>query len=121
MTAICNGTDLSDLIGYGYSEGLEPQYGGQMTAIDGTDYSAKLRDKSVLGVPFLPLTREQLEMVLALFPRTDAYVEWTFYDHNRGEIRTAQMKYERRETSLKVRYRNGVEYWAGLHLTLTER
>lgn len=121
MTAVCNGTDLSALIGYGYTHVQEPQYGGQVTAIDGTDYSAKLRDRVRLTVPFIALTRDQLTAVLALFPQGDAYVTWTFFDPYLGENRTAQMKYEDRSQSLKVRYKNGVEYWDGLVVQLTER
>lgn len=121
MTAVCNGTDLSALIGYGYTYAQEPQYGGQMTAIDGTDYSAKLRDRVRLTVPFIALTRDQLTAVLQLFSQSSAYVEWTFFDPYLGEDRIAQMKYEDRTQSLKVRYANGVEYWEGLVVQLTER
>lgn len=121
MIAICNGTDLSALIGYGYEMTYEPQYGGQMTAIDGTDHSAKLRDRLTLTVPFLPLTLEQLETVLALFPRTGAYVSWTLYDPAVGYQRTVAMKYEPRTVRLKVVYRNGTELWDGLVVKLIER
>lgn len=121
MVAVCNGTDLSGLIAYGYTYEREPQYGGQVTTIDGTDYSAKLRDRVRLTVPFIPLTRAQLEMVLQLFPNGNPYVVWTYYDPFEGGNRTAQMKYEARQQRLKVRYSNGVEYWEGLTVNLTER
>lgn len=121
MIAICNGTDLANLIGYGYAYALEPQYGGQVTTIDGTDHSAKLRDRVKLTVPFIPLTLPQLIAVLQLFPASGAYVTWTFFDPFTNGSRTEEMKYEQRETSLKVRYRNGTEYWEGLVITLTER
>ena len=121
MVAVCNGTDLSALIAHGYTYEREPQYGGQVTTIDGTDYSAKLRDRVRLTVPFLPLTLEQLETVLQLFPQSDPYVLWTYYDPFDGGNRTAQMKYEARQQTLKVHYYNGVEYWEGLTVTLTER
>ena len=121
MTAVCNGTDLSALIGYGYTYVQAPQYGGQVTAIDGTDYSVKLRDIVQLTVPFIALTLPQLTEVLALFPQGNAYVEWTFFDPYLGSERTAQMKYENRTAALKVHYKNGVEYWDGLVVQLTER
>lgn len=121
MIAICNGTDLSDLIGYGYIVDYEPQYSGQVTAIDGTDYSAKLRDQVTLTVPFLPLTKEQLETVAQLFPAAGAYVTWTYWDPMLAANRTTQFKYSRRSHSLKVVYHNGVELWDGLVLELTER
>lgn len=121
MIAICNGTDLAALIGYGYTYGLEPQYGAQVTTMDGTDHSAKLRDRVKLTVPFIPLTLEQLTAVLQLFPEGGAYVTWTFFDPYTNGSRTEEMLYEARESSLKVHYRNGVEYWAGLVVTVTER
>lgn len=121
MTAICNGTDLSSLIGYGYTVEQVPQYGEQMTAIDGTDYSAKLRDRWHLTVPFIALTKSQLSMVLSLFPESNAYVEWTFYDEAIGSNRVELMRYEARKASLMVHYRNGIEYWSGLSVELWER
>lgn len=121
MTAICNGTDLSSLIGYGYTIALEPQYGAQMTAIDGTDYSVKIRDRWHLTVPFIALTKDQLADVLQLFPDAGAYVEWTFYDEKLEVDRTALMKYQTRKGSIMVHYRDGVEYWTGLSVELWER
>lgn len=121
MIAICNGTDLSDLIGYGYTVEQVPQYGGQMTAIDGTDYSVKIRDRWHLTVPFIALTKDQLSMVLSLFQASSAYVEWTFYDEAIGGQRIELMRYEARKASLMVHYRNGVEYWSGLSVELWER
>ena len=121
MKAICNNTDLTALVGYGYALELVPQYGGQVTAIDGTDYTAKLRDLAVITVPFIPLTRTQLSNVLQLFPSSGAYVTWTYDDPVSGADRTVEMKYEARTASLKVRYRDGTEYWDGLVLKLTER
>jgi len=121
MTAICNGTDLSDLIGYGYTVEQVPQYGGQMTAIDGTDYSAKIRDRWHLTVPFIALTKDQLAAVLQLFPASGAYVDWTFYDESEGIERTLEMRYEARKASLLVHYRRGVEYWSGLSVELWQR
>lgn len=121
MIAKCNGTDLEDLIGYGYTIEQVPQYGAQMTAIDGTDYSVKIRDRWHLVVPFIALTKDQLSMVLSLFPETGAYVDWTFYDEAIGGIVVAPMRYEARKASLLVHYRNGVEYWDGLSVELWER
>ncbi len=121
MTAICNGNDLADLIGYGYTIEQEPQYGAQMTAIDGTDYSVKIRDRWHLTVPFLALTKDQLAGVLQLFPDAGAYVEWTFYDEKLGVDRTVLMKYQARKASLLVHYVGGVEYWSGLSVELWER
>lgn len=121
MVAICNGTDLSDYVAQGYEYTREPQYGGRVTAIDGTDYSAKLRDIVKLTVPFIPLTEAVLTSILQQFPTTNAYVEWTYYDPYLGENRTAQMMCEPRTTRLRVRYSNGVELWDGLVLNLTER
>ena len=121
MTAICNGTDLSNLVGHGYTVEQVPQYGAQMTAIDGTDYSVKLRDRWHLVVPFIALTATQLAQVLSLFPAGGAYVEWTFYDQALGYNRTKSFRYEARKTSLLVHYRNGVEYWSGLSVELWER
>lgn len=121
MTAICNNTDLSALIGHGYTVEQVPQYGAQMTAIDGTDYSAKIRDRWHLTVPFIALTASQLATVLALFPSTGAYVSWTFYDQALGYERTLSFRYEARKSSLLVHYKNGVEYWSGLSVELWER
>lgn len=121
MTAICNGTDLSALVGYGYEISQEPQYGATVTALDGTDYSAKLRDRWHLKVPFIALTKAQLTSVLQLFPSSGAYVSWTFYDEAQGTNRTLQFKYQKRSASLMVRYANGVEYWKGLVIELWEK
>lgn len=121
MTAICNGTDLSGLIGYGYTVEQVPQYGAQMTAIDGTDHSVKIRDRWHLTVPFIALTKEQLRMVLSLFPASGAYVSWTFYDQHLGYDRELEFKYEARKSNLMVHYKNGVEYWGGLTVDLLER
>ena len=121
MTAICNGTDLSALVGYGYQVEQVPQYGNTMTAIDGTDYTVKLRDRWHIVVPFIALTKAQLSMVLSLFPAGGPYVSWTFYDQNLGYNRTLEFKYEARKASMLVSYRNGVEYWSGLSVDLMER
>lgn len=121
MVAICNGTDLANLVGYGYVVEQVPQYGGQVTALDGTDYSVKIRDRWHLSVPFIALTKSQLSTVLSLFPAANAYVTWTFYDEAAGMNRTKQMRYEARKASLMVHYRNGVEYWSGLSVELWER
>lgn len=121
MVAICNGTDLSGLIGYGYTVEQVPQYSDQMTAMDGTDYSVKIRDRWHLTVPFIALTKTQLSMVLSLFPASAAYVTWSFYDEATGSTRTAQMRYEARKASLMAHYRSGVEYWSGLSVELWER
>lgn len=121
MTATCNGTDLSALIGYGYELEYIPQYSGQVTAIDGTDYSAKTRDVAHLVVPFIALTLTQLHDVLALFPSDGAYVTWTYYDPYSDSNRTVSMKYEARRSKLKIHYKNGVEYWEGLTVDLRER
>lgn len=119
--AICNGTDLSALLGYGYDYALEPVYGGSVTTLDGRDHTAKIRDRVVLTVPFIHLTGEQLDDVLALFPPSGAYVTWTFYDKQLGAARTAEFKYTGIKSDLRAAYRDGTEYWAGLVLTLTER
>lgn len=120
MKAICNGTDLTDLVGYGYTAEQVPQYGGSVTALDGTDHSAKIRDRWHLTVPFLALTATQLAAVLALFPAAGAYVTWTFQDAA-GADHTLEMKYAARKSSLMVHYRNGLEYWKGLSVELWER
>lgn len=121
MTAICNGVDISSLIGYGYKLELEPQYGGQVTTIDGTDYSAKLRNRVKLTVPFVAMTWEQLTEVLRLFPQNNAYVTWTYDDPYLAAERTVQMKPEPCTLELKVHHENGVEYWGGLVIQLVER
>ena len=121
MKAICNETDLTDLVGYGYSVEYVPQYGNSVTTLDGADHSAKIRDRVRLTVPFIALTDEQLADVLALFPETNAYVTWTYDDPKRGADRTVQMKYEVRQSKILAGYRDGSRYWNGLTLTLTER
>lgn len=122
MKAICNGTDLTALVGYGYTAEQVPQYGEDgMTALDGTDYAAKLRDRWHLTVPFLALTKTQLANVLSLFPARNAYVTWTFTDTQTGTDKTLQFKYAARKHNLMVRYKNGVEYWNGLSVELWER
>lgn len=121
MTAICNGTDLSALVGYGYEVEQVPQYGATVTALDGTDHSAKLRDRWHLKVPFIALTKTQLQTVLQLFPAASAYVTWTFYDQRQGADRSLEFKYEKRAASLTAHYKNGKEYWSGLVVELWER
>lgn len=121
MTAICNGTDLSGFIGQGYTYEREPQYGGVVTVLDGTDHSAKIRDRVKLTVPFIPLTMDQLTSVLQLFPNGGAYVEWTYFDPFVGSNRIVQMKYDTRSSQLVCAYRNGTEYYGGLVVKLIER
>lgn len=121
MIAVCNETDLSNYIGQGYTYEREPQYGASVTAIDGTDYTAKHRDRVKLTVPFIPLTLEQLTEVLQLFPDGGAYVTWTFYDPFWAANRTAQMKYDTRSTVLHCVMRDGTEYYSGLIIKLIER
>lgn len=121
MTAICNGTDLSALMGYDYTYEIEPVYGGSVTTLDGRDHTAKIRDRVVLTVPFIHLTGVQLQQVLSLFPEQGAYVSWTFTDKETGLDRTVEAKYEGRSAKLRAIYRNGKEYWAGLTLKLRER
>ena len=121
MIAICNGVDLSAYIGQGFSLEYEPQYSASMTAMDGTDYTAKLRDRVKLAVPFIPLTLEQLTEVLQLFPQSGAYVTWQYYDPFTGGSRIIQAKYETRSSNLVRAFRNGKEYWSGLVVKLIER
>lgn len=121
MKAICGTTVLTDLIGQGVTYERAPQYGGQITAIDGTDHSAKIRDVVKLTVPFIPLTLDQLTTVLQLFPEHGAYVTWTYFDPYDNADRTVEMKYDTRQCVLKAAYRDGTEYWSGLVVKLTER
>jgi len=121
MVAICNGTDLSSMIAQGFQVEYTPQYGASMTAMDGTDYTAKLRDRVTLTCPFIPLTLPQLTTVLQLFPQGAAYVSWTYYDPYLAAIRTIQGKYEARTSSLKCVFKDGTEYYSGLVIKLTER
>lgn len=121
MIAICNGTDLSDLVGQGYTYEREPQYGTSVTAMNGLDYTAKIRDRVKLTVPFIPLSLAQLTDVLQLFPDGGAYVTWTYYDPFIGSNRIAQMKYDTRSSVLCCAYRDGTEYYSGLVVKLIER
>ena len=121
MKAICNSTDITDLIGYGYTVEYVPQYGRSVTTMDGKDHSAKIRDIVKLTVPIIPLTGTQLNTLLSLFPATGAYVSWTYDDPYTGADRTVSMKYDVRKSSIKICYKNGVQYWEGLTLVLTER
>ena len=121
MIAICNGTNLTDYVGQGYTYEREPQYGSSITVMNGTDHSAKIRDRVILTVPFIPLTMSQLTDVLQLFPETGAYVNWTYFDPFLGSERTVQMKYDTRSTVLACVYRDGIEYYSGLVVKLTER
>ncbi len=121
MIAICNGTNLTDLVGQGYTYAREPQYGTSMTALNGYDYTAKLRDRVHLTVPFIPLTAAQLTEILQLFPDGGAYVYWTYYDPFVGENITTQMKYEARTSMLQCVLRDGTEYYSGLVVSLLER
>ena len=121
MKAICNQTDLSDYIGQGYTYEREPQYSASVTTIDGTDHSAKLRDRVKLTVPFIPLPLSTLTTVLQLFPNSGAYVSWTYYDPFTGADRTIQAKYDTRSSTLRCVTRNGTEYYSGLVVSLIEQ
>ena len=121
MTAICNGTDLSSYIGQGFKIQYEPQNSESITALDGKDYTAKLRDRVKLTYPFIPLTADQISNVLQLFPQSGAYVTWTFFDIYLGRNRTIQGKYDTRASELKCVWKNGTEYYSGLIVTLVER
>ena len=121
MKAICGSTDLSSYIGRGYTYEREPQYGASVTALDGTDYSAKIRDRVKLTIPFIPLTLSQLSTVLQLFPQTGSYVTWTYYDPFAAADRTIEMKYDTRSTELHCLKRDGTEYYSGLVVKLIER
>lgn len=121
MIAVCNNTDLSSYVGQGYTYEREPQYGASMTTLDGTDYTAKQRDRVKLTVPFIPLTLDQLTTVLQLFPDGGAYVTWTFYDPFLAINKTVQMKYDTRSTVLRCVMRDGTEYYSGLVVKLIER
>lgn len=121
MIAICNGTDLSAFVGQGFTYEREPQYATSMTAMDGTDHTAKHRDRVKLTVPFIPVTLAKLTEILQLFPDGGAYVEWTFYDPFTGQNRTAVMKYDTRSSVLRSVARDGTEYYSGLTVKLIER
>ena len=121
MIAICNGKDMTPYMAQGYVYEREPQISESMTAMDGTDHTAKLRDRVKLTVPLIPLTLEQLTEILQLFPTGGAYVEWTYYDPYVAGTRVMQAKYETRSSQLKCVYRNGTEYYEGLVIKLTER
>lgn len=121
MIAICNGTDMTGYIGPGYTYELEPQYGDSVITIDGTDHTAKIRDRVKLTIPFIPLRMDKLEEVLQLFPDGGAYVNWTYYEPRTGNARTIQAKYDTRASTLKCAYRDGTEYYSGLVINLIER
>lgn len=121
MIAICNGTDLTGYVAQGYTIEMEPQYGGSITAMDGRDHTAKLRDRIILTVPIIPVTLSKLTEILQLFPSGDSYVSWTFYDPFSAVTRTLQMKYDTRSSVLKCAYVNGNEWYSGLVIKLTER
>ena len=121
MIAICNGTDLTDYIGPGYTYELEPQYGDSVITIDGTDHSAKIRDRVKLTIPFIPLEMDKLSEILQLFPNGGAYVEWVYYEPRIGDTRLIQAKYDTRSSTLKCAYRDGTEYYSGLVISLIER
>ena len=121
MKAICNGVDLSGYVGQGYTYEREPQYGTSVTAMNGMDYTAKIRDRVKLTVPFIPLTLEQLTEVLQLFPDGGAYVTWEYYDPFVGSDRIVQMKYDARSSVLQCAHRNGTEWYSGLVVKLIER
>lgn len=121
MTAVCGSTDLADKIAHGYAIEYVPQYGGQVTTIDGKDHSVKIRDRVRLTVPFLPLARADLAAVLALFPSNNAYVTWKYDDPSTGSDRTVSMLYDVRKASIRRKYINGTELWDGLTIVLTER
>lgn len=121
MIAICNGTTLTDYVGQGYTYSREPQYGTSMTALNGYDYTAKLRDRVHLTVPFIPVTQEKLTEILQLFPAGGAYVYWTYYDPYAEDTITLQMKYDARTASLQSVVLDGTEYYSGLVVDLLER
>lgn len=121
MIAICNGTNLTDYVGQGYTYAREPQYGTSMTALNGYDYTAKLRDRVRLTVPFIPVTQEKLTEILQLFPDSGAYVYWTYYDPYAADTITLQMKYEARTAALQCVLLDGTEYYSGLVIELIER
>lgn len=121
MTISINGTDVTNLIAQGYTYAREPQQGNSITALDGTDYSAKLRDKVRLTLPFLPLTKQQLTTVLQLFPNSAAYVTVTYDDLFSNGTRIVSMKYETRSSVLTCSHRSGVDYYSGLVVELIER
>lgn len=121
MIAICNGVDMTPYMAQGYVYEREEQISDSMTALDGTDYTAKIRDRVKLTVPLIPLTLEQLTEVLQMFPNSGAYVEWTYYDPYTAGTRLIQAKYETRSSRLKCVYRDGTEYYEGLVIKLTER
>ena len=121
MIAICNGMDLTDYIGPGYTYELEPQYGDSIVTMDGKDHSAKIRDRVKLSVPFIPLTMEQLSEILQMFPNGGAYVNWTYYEPRTGNARQIQAKYDTRSSTLKAVHRDGTEYFSGLVVNLIER
>lgn len=121
MKAICGSTDITSLVGYGYTVERVPQYGASVTTMDGADHTAKIRDVVKLTVPIIPLTTAQLKSLLELFPATGAYVSWTYDDPYTGTERTANMKYDTRRAAIKITYKGGAQYWEGLVLQLTEQ
>lgn len=121
MTAVCNGVDMTPYMAQGYTYERDPQIVASMTTLDGKDHSVKIRDRVKLTVPIIPLTMQQLTMVLKLFPESGAYVSWTYYDPFEEGTRTIQAKYEARTSRLKRAYRDGTEYYEGLVIKLIER
>lgn len=121
MIARAGQTDLSSLVGYGYTYARVPQYGETITTMDGKDHTPKIRDIVTLTVPFIALTLAQLTSVLSLFPANEAYIDWTFYDPQTASERTLEMKYSTRKSSIACSTVGGTEYYSGLILELTER
>jgi len=121
MIAKSGTTDLSDLVGYGYTYALVPQYGETITTMDGKDHTPKIRDRVSLTVPFIALTLAQLSAVLALFPAQGSYISWTFYDPYAGAEKTLDFIYSTRKSSIVCKKSGGTEYYSGLVLELLER
>ena len=121
MKAICNGIDLSPYIAQGYTYEREPLDTNSFTTMDGTDHTERVREKVKLKVPFIPLKKRELTEILKLFPERGAYVTWRYEDLYSGQERVIQAKFERVSCQLRMSYRNGVEYYSGLVISLTER
>jgi hypothetical protein len=85
---------------------------------DGTLNRERVAVKRQIEMEFPPLTMEQISGVLKAME--DTYFEFTFPDPMEGDYITRTMYVGNRPAAIPFE-KNGVIYWSGLRITLTER
>lgn len=117
--------DTNDFTPYFTEIGYQVEYasvdGGQGgLMLSGTTTADEIATKAIVTLPCYPLNEEQISDLLQIV-YSGVYHTVTFYDPRAGMNRTMQARRQVSQQKYRGFGANGLEYWTGTVVTLTER